>query len=1112
LFREILDARLELKEQADAATDEAEAKRLKTQADGLKIVLNSTFGQLGNYPSILYDPESMLMVTLTGQLLLINLLEDLAACGARIIATNTDGVIFSARTDDAAWQSILGDWEARTGMTLEATPLQTVALAATNNFATVTTAGKVKRRGTLGNPLDWQHVPKFPIVADAVAAALLQGTLPEETVRQCQDPFKFTAVVRRRRKMEGAWIDQDAGTEEPAARLVRFYKARGSLLKLEHRWTSEDGKVHKMTPSNATEIRPLMDLPETLPVDLQVTWYASEARRRILKHVDFPHLDPKWLEDHAAPKRLHDLGLCPVPKWDGKNLPAGAITDRPSYFWPWADYKTFGTFTGPLVNVLVLDIDDFEKFGKWVDNTNDPIFMALWRTLDGALTSYHRKDTAEAVRSGHARGKLVFRFAAAPDHKLAKMSVGRWKKTRGVEVFFGKGCPTVLGSHPDGRDHDYLLDGALGEAPAWLVDGLTPKTKSLRKRRKIDPETNGEAVLDEAASRVASLPEGEQERHSGLIQAALQVGPLVAAGIVDQDQAEKTLVDASTLPRDESREAIRWAFEKTACDGSSNGTGRGVAGLSSTPESLVPKRRIEVNTELGRIRDEILSLLPDDPDLYRRGDVLVRLVQIETPTYKLRGGAELKDTVGMHAIVPLDVSSFACRLTMLADFIRWDKIKDGEEVEVPVCPPGIPVRAVLNNVAYPGVRAIEGVVEVPYFRRDGTLCPPGYDPETGIIYIPSVAFDPLPDPPTQEDARDAAKRLLQFVSDFPFDTDEDRAVWLAAVFTMVARPMIPGPVPGIAFIGNKAGIGKGKLVTATGLIATGRTVPTTMYPLSKEETTKTKVSLGLSAATAVFFDNLEEGSTYGNGPLDSSITEPAMNERLLTTNKMTGDIELRPCWFLSGNNIAPGKDAYRRWFVCNLKSLLENPEERDDITIKDLNSHILEHRGELLRDVLIVLKAHAVANRPTNKWAPLGSFEHWDRIIRGAVWFATGWDCNKSRKAAAAESPDRLKKIALLEAWDTTPGGSGAGMGLTVAAAYARATERDEKGNLIHPKLHAAFMAFSKDGNMPSQDSIGRWISSIKDSVFKGKKIIKAGTDCGSTVWNVVPCEQSAEK
>jgi hypothetical protein len=293
-------------------------------------------------------------------------------------------------------------------------------------------------------------------------------------------------------------------------------------------------------------------------------------------------------------------------------------------------------------------------------------------------------------------------------------------------------------------------------------------------------------------------------------------------------------------------------------------------------------------------------------------------------------------------------------------------------------------------------------------------------------------------------------------------------------------------------------------VGAAGRIALGRPIPTTMYPTSREETIKTKVALALAAATAVFFDNLDDGSTYGNGPLDSSITEMVVNERVLGMSKMTGEIELRPCWFLSGNNISPAKDAYRRWLVCNLKSSLENPEERGDITITDLSAHIQDRRGELLRDVLTILKAHALAGRPTGKWAPLGSFEKWDRIVRGAVWFATGWDCNKSRKVAAEEAPERLRKLALLDAWESIPGNEG---GITVRAAYARAMEKGEDGKPTNPELHDAFIAFGKDGRFPSPETIGRTISGMCEVVLEGKKFIKAGKTHHAVIWKVVSHE-----
>ena len=57
LFAEILAERIKIKEQAATKSNPAEATRLKTMAAGLKIVLNSVFGQMGNPYSVLYDPD-----------------------------------------------------------------------------------------------------------------------------------------------------------------------------------------------------------------------------------------------------------------------------------------------------------------------------------------------------------------------------------------------------------------------------------------------------------------------------------------------------------------------------------------------------------------------------------------------------------------------------------------------------------------------------------------------------------------------------------------------------------------------------------------------------------------------------------------------------------------------------------------------------------------------------------------------------------------------------------------------------------------------------------------------------------------------------------------------
>src|SRR5512135_3894906 len=89
------------------------------------------------------------------------------------------------------------------------------------------------------------------------------------------------------------------------------------------------------------------------------------------------------------------------------------------------------------------------------------------------MVSYHRCDSPDAVRSGLARGKLIYRFAADANHPLARIGKAALRKATGCEIFYSHGDPAILGSHPDGPEHDYLLsDDPIGAPPRLVNRGL----------------------------------------------------------------------------------------------------------------------------------------------------------------------------------------------------------------------------------------------------------------------------------------------------------------------------------------------------------------------------------------------------------------------------------------------------------------------------------------------------------------------------------------------------------------------------------------------------------------------------------------------------------------
>jgi hypothetical protein len=90
--------------------------------------------------------------------------------------------------------------------------------------------------------------------------------------------------------------------------------------------------------------------------------------------------------------------------------------------------------------------------------------------------------------------------------------------------------------------------------------------------------------------------------------------------------------------------------------------------------------------------------------------------------------------------------------------------KDGNEYEEPAHPPQWSVNAIIERGSWPDLRPLEGIVECPVLRPDGTILDvAGYDEETGLYYRPSQDFLPFAEHPTLEDARVAVQTIYDLM-------------------------------------------------------------------------------------------------------------------------------------------------------------------------------------------------------------------------------------------------------------------------------------------------------------------------------------------------------------
>ncbi|MBV8228783.1 MAG: hypothetical protein JO329_02250, partial [Planctomycetaceae bacterium] len=496
-YRNILNRRLALKAATRAATSKEERRRLDVEQHGLKILLNATFGQFGSEHSTLFDPEAMISVTISGQLLLINLLERLLEVGADPISVNTDSVTFRARRGDERWRAVLADWESDTSMSLEVDALDRLLMLKTNIYATRDLKGKVKRKGGgLKGNLDPEKASNSPVIADAVVAAFFDDTPPEVTIGAEKNLARFCNVTRASSKLrEGVAADDATGRETPLGKVTRWYRSTRSSVRLLQRLVSGKDK----RPAKAEHVTLAQDLTDScIPRDLDFGHYIGEARK-VYNSVPGPHRFARaLLPDHGPARAVLDAGLVPHPK-NGKDLPLGSVVTNPTFLWDWNKYRTAGTLTGPEWGILALDVDEPGKFAAGVDRNGSPLLESRWADLEGCLVSSRGASHPDAVRAGTGRGKMLFRFHADAEHPLAKMPINRRKEALGVEVFFGRGVPSVAGEGPDGTT--YQLDGTLGPPPEWLIDLLTGPYRAPRAPRKASPGTKGKKQVARGEGR-----------------------------------------------------------------------------------------------------------------------------------------------------------------------------------------------------------------------------------------------------------------------------------------------------------------------------------------------------------------------------------------------------------------------------------------------------------------------------------------------------------------------------------------------------------------------------------------------------------------------------------
>lgn len=226
----------------------------------LKIVINGSFGKLGSKFSVLYAPDLLLQVTITGQLLLLMLIEQLEEVDIEVISANTDGIVSIVPPEKQnTYDNICWSWQIETGFELEFVKYKALYSRDVNNYLAITTENKLKTKGIFKHD-DLAKNPQATIIYKAVTE-YLQNNIPiEKTIKSCLIVSEFLFV----RKVNGGAVWQN----NYIGKVVRWiYSTKGSTIN----YKTNGNKVPKSDNS-----LPIINL-DKLPSSIDYNRYINEA-------------------------------------------------------------------------------------------------------------------------------------------------------------------------------------------------------------------------------------------------------------------------------------------------------------------------------------------------------------------------------------------------------------------------------------------------------------------------------------------------------------------------------------------------------------------------------------------------------------------------------------------------------------------------------------------------------------------------------------------------------------------------------------------------------------------------------------------------------------------
>ena len=252
----------------------------KVKADGLKITINSIFGKLNSNTFWLEDAKAMLSVTVSGQLYLMMLIEELVLNGIEVISANTDGVVSRVHVSKMEIFKQVGEnWQNKTGFILEDTEYDVYSRQDVNNYLTKKHDGEIKSKGRYVYKADLKKGYRHPVVPRAMYEYLANGIPVEETIRNHKDILDFCVSQKSGSDFQMEY-HKDDGSVEMLQKNNRFFISLngGRIIKRHKVKNTEIGLFV------GKQVRILNDFDSSIDFstyDIDYDFYIEEAKKYV---------------------------------------------------------------------------------------------------------------------------------------------------------------------------------------------------------------------------------------------------------------------------------------------------------------------------------------------------------------------------------------------------------------------------------------------------------------------------------------------------------------------------------------------------------------------------------------------------------------------------------------------------------------------------------------------------------------------------------------------------------------------------------------------------------------------------------------------------------------